>query len=78
MPGAMPLTALQLPPTTSTVWSPCPDWPAPLQLTSDLQNLRTDMHEIDFEYINGDPATAPGCLWTNVYVEGKLRRAALV
>jgi hypothetical protein len=48
------------------------------QLTSDLQNLRQDMHEIDFEFINGDPAPVPGSLWTNMFVEGKTSRETLI
>jgi hypothetical protein len=65
---------------TSTPQANLPHAHLPLrpQLTSDLQNLRTDMHEIDFEFINGDPAPAPGSLWTNMFYEGKTQKEVLI
>jgi hypothetical protein len=43
------------------------------QLTSDNDNLRTTMHEIDFEFINAWPASATGGIWTNSFINGLLQ-----
>lgn len=56
-----------LPTTTTTSATSIP------QLTSDNDNLRTTMHEIDFEWINAWPASAPGGIWTNSFINGLLQ-----
>jgi hypothetical protein len=45
--------------------------PLCLQLTSDPTNANVDQDEIDFEFINAHPAKAPGCVWTNAWVNAK-------
>ncbi len=52
---------------------PPPSSTNPLQLTSDNDNRRTDMHEIDFEFINAWPASTSGGIWTNSFINGLLQ-----
>jgi hypothetical protein len=47
--------------------------PPSAQLTSDNDNMRKTMHEIDFEFINAWPASAPGGIWTNSFINGLLQ-----
>lgn len=43
------------------------------QMTSDPTNANVDQDEIDVEFINAHPGPGPGCVWTNTWLDGKVR-----